>query len=71
MSSLGIVAPEIVRDHIAVGDIVAQRDVYGDRLLGGASMLFAQNAHLTRVVGAALDRVGDGFLEDVRAVEIQ
>src|SRR5258708_134275 len=71
MSSLGIVAPEVMRDDVAVGDVVAQGDVDGDGMLGGAPVLLAQHAHLAGVVRAALDGFGDGLREDFGAVQIE
>src|SRR6185437_3521922 len=64
MSSLGIVAPEIVRDDVAVGDAIPERDIDGDGMLGGAAMLLAQHAHFAGVVRAALDGFRDGLPED-------
>jgi hypothetical protein len=40
-------------------------------MLGGAAMLFAQDADFTGVVRAALDGFGDGFGEDVLAVKVE
>src|ERR1700690_712701 len=71
MSSLGIVAPEIVRNDVAVGDVVAQRHVDRDGLLGGAPVFVAQHPHLARVVGTALDGFCDGLREDVLTVEVE
>src|SRR5664279_2799205 len=71
MSSLGIVASEIVRDDVAIGDVVAQRDVNRDGMFCRAPVLLAQHAHFARVVGAAVDGFCDGLLEYVRAVQVE
>ena len=47
-SSLGIVAPEVVRDDVAVGDVIAERHVDGHGMLGGAAVLLAEHAQLRR-----------------------
>src|ERR1039457_6200391 len=70
-SSFDIVASEVVRDHVSVRDVVAQGDEDGDGMLGGAAMLFAQDADFAGVVRAALDGFGDGFGEDVLAVKVE
>src|SRR5450755_718561 len=70
-SSFDIVASEVVRDDVSVWDVIAQGDVNGDRVLGGAAMLLAQNADFAGVVRAALDGFGDGFGENVLAVKVE
>ncbi|MEP6653346.1 MAG: hypothetical protein ABJA82_08305, partial [Myxococcales bacterium] len=71
MSSLGIVAPEVVRNDVAIWNIVAQADVDGDWTLGSAAVLFAQDADLSRIVGTAQDDVGDSLFEHVGGVQVE
>src|SRR5947209_4790272 len=71
MSSLGIVASEIVLDDVAIGDVVAQGDVDRYRMFCRAPVLLAQHAHFARIVGTALDGFCDGFLEYVCAVQVE
>jgi len=70
-SSFDIVASKVVRDHVSVGDVAAQRDVDGDGMLGDTTVLLAQHTDLAEVMRTALDGFGDGFGEDLRTVKVE
>src|SRR6266540_4670378 len=70
-SSFDIVASQVVRDHVSVGDVPAQWHVDRDGMLGSTAVLLAKHTDFAGVMRAALDGFGDGFGEDLGAVKVE
>jgi hypothetical protein len=70
-SSFNIVASQIVRDDVALGNVISEANVDRDGLLSRASVFLAEDADLSRVVRSPFYCLGDRSAEDVATVEVE